>query len=92
MSYSRPPRLAYVGSDSIDSDEQSVYLMPLPDGPPVILQGSAAVIWLAAARGAPDVHDAVADQLGLEAAEIAGDVGAYLEVLLDQSLLEEGST
>ncbi len=90
MSYSRPPRLAYVAPDPVDGDAQCVYLMPLPDGPPVLLEGSAAVIWLVAVRGVEDVCGAVAARMGAAPGEIADDVGAYLQVLVGRGLLGEG--
>ncbi len=92
MTYSRPRRLGFVAPDVTDGEELLIYLMPLPDGPPVVLEGSGAVIWLVASRGAEEVCDAVAGQLGVEPEEIAKDVDDYLGVLVERGLLDRAES
>lgn len=88
MSYARPARLAYVEGDPADDDKERVYLLLLPDGRPVLLEGSAAVIWLTAAQGADDVGGAVAGRFGVPREKIEDEVISYLTVLCAQGLLE----
>jgi hypothetical protein len=66
-----------------------VFLMPLPDGPPRVLEGSAALIWIVAADGEEEIADAVAGAFGQTAAEIADDVASYLSYLVASQLLVE---
>ncbi len=88
MNYSIPRRLAYVVSDEAPDDVPAVYLMPLPDGPPQVLEGSAAVIWMIAADGGADVAEEVAQVVGRPVPEIAGEVRTYLDYLVDAGFLE----
>ncbi|MFW5471862.1 PqqD family protein [Knoellia sp. CPCC 206450] len=83
--YSVPERVAHVERDA-DGLPQ-VFLMRLPDGPPVALEGTAALIWTFAAEGEADVATAVAKAVGLPREEIADDVEAYLVHLVETGLL-----
>jgi len=83
--YSVPDRVAHVERDA-DGLPQ-VFLMRLPDGPPVALEGTAALIWTCAAAGAGDVAAAVAEQVGESRETIAADVEAYLVRLVELGLL-----
>lgn len=83
--YSVPERVAHVERDA-DGLPQ-VFLMRLPDGPPVALEGTAALIWTFAAEGEADVAAAVARAVELPREEIADDVEAYLVRLVESGLL-----
>ena len=90
MSYRPPGRLAHVH----DEADGVLYLAHLPDGAPLVLQGSAALIWLAA-TGDPrpdhpaDVVTRVAQETGLAVEELRDDVETFLRTLVEQGLLEE---
>ena len=85
--FTRPPRVAFVVPDL---DELQVFLMHLPDGPPFVLKGSAALIWLAAADAEPDVAAAVAAAVGLPRGEVVAEVEGYLAELVAKGLLLAG--
>lgn len=70
------------------SDPAAVFLMQLPDGPPLVLRDSAALIWIVAAEGSTDVQGQVAEAVGRSVEELADEVGAYLDELVDRGLLE----
>ena len=87
MSYRPPGRLAHVH----DEADGVLYLAHLPDG---ALQGSAALIWLAATGeprpdGPAQVTDLVARETGLAAEDLREDVETFLRTLVEQGLLEE---
>lgn len=91
MTYRVPDRVAYVTNDGqLDSTPAPlrVSLMCLPDGVPVVLTGSAALIWLVAAEGSPNVVDDVAEGAGQSAGVIHSDVEAFLAELVGLGLLE----
>ena len=62
--------------------------MQLPDGPPLVLHDSAALIWLVAAEGSSDVPTLVAEAVGRPVEEVAAEVDDYLRDLVDRGLLE----
>ena len=88
IAYRIPPRLAHVVPDGGDRLPSAVFLMRLPDGPPVVLHDSAAWIWLVAADGEPDVAAAVAELVGRPAAEMADEVNHFLDDLVGRGLIE----
>lgn len=90
MTWRRPTRVGFDIVPGTDTDPVTVYLLHLPDGEPQALRGSAALIWILAADGEPDVADALASLLGVARDDIAADVDAYLDVLVAQGWLEEG--
>ena len=90
MSHRRPPLVGYdVLVPVSDADPATVYLMHLPDGQPMALRGTAALIWVLANDGEDDVAAALASLLDTPRPDIADDVDAYLDVLVDQGWLEE---
>lgn len=92
MGYRIPPRVAHVVPDETGDPPSSVFLMPLPDGPPLVLYESAAWIWWLAADGEDDVASAVAELVGLPREDLVGDVTRCLDDLVERGLLEVGST
>lgn len=64
MKYAVPNDVAWV-TDEYDQDEiPAVYLMVLPDGEPLVLTGTAALIWILAAEGedvAPALRAVITD-------------------------------
>jgi hypothetical protein len=92
LRYGIPTRLAHVVVDDTQSDPVTVFLMQLPDGPPLVLHDSAALIWLLAAEGSSDVPAAVAVAVGRPSEEVSGEVDDYLQDLLDRGLLEVSET
>ncbi|MFW5469858.1 hypothetical protein ACOCJ4_07425 [Knoellia sp. CPCC 206435] len=83
--YSVPARLAFVIAD--DTDAPRVFLMSLPDGPPVVLDDAAAAIWILAASGERDVAAGVGRAVGKARHEVARDVANFLGHLVDEDLL-----
>lgn len=72
------------------SDERpvTVYLLHLPNGEPMALTGTAALIWVLASDGEPDVAFALAELLGEQTENIRGHVTEHLTTLVGQGLLE----
>ncbi len=87
--YRIPNRVAHVVPDGEPDLPEALFLMQLPDGPPQVLHGPAAWIWLVAADGEPDVADAVAHLAGRPRQEVAADVEQFLADLVSRGLLEE---
>lgn len=87
MRYRVPPRLAYVVDDQV-AESPVVYLMQLPDGAPLVLQGSGGAIWALAADGVDDVPATLATALGCRVEEISADVRSFLDDLVSRRLLE----
>lgn len=85
MPYDVPTRLAFVVPDDVETPQ--VFLMPLPDGPPVVLHDISAVIWVLAADGEADVAAAVGEVVGVSPDEVEGDVAQHLEELVAKRLL-----
>ena len=88
MTYTLPRRLGHVTLPPQDGRPVAVYLMPLPDGDPVSLHGTAALIWTLAAEGEADVPAALADLLAVDVHAVAADTHAYLDSLVEAGLLE----
>lgn len=84
--YSVPKRVAHV--ERAENGLPQVFLMRLPDGPPVALEGTAALIWTLAVEREEDVAGAVAEVTGVDRADIADDVEAYLVTLVETGLLD----
>lgn len=92
----RPSHVAIVDQPAAVTGDGSpggvVYLGPLPDGPVVVLQGVAAVIYRAAVSDTgTDLVELVAAGLGVEPAEVDGEeVEQFLTELHERGLLEGG--
>ena len=75
--------VAWVSHEELDGgDQPTAYLSRLPGGPPILLEGSGCVVWLALADGG------TLEELTLAAAEMAGlaphEVRDDVETLVDQ--------
>lgn len=75
--------------DSEPAGDDVCYAALLPDGPPVLLRGSAAEIWRAAVRGGSvaSITADVADEIGVSARDIEFDVREFLDDLVARGLL-----
>ena len=80
-------RVAWLDPDG-DGGEV-VYATTLPDGPPLVLRGPAAVIFLAAADGGPveEVLDRVTETTDAPAEQVRADVLAFLAQLASLGLV-----
>ena len=87
MRYRVPPRLAYVVDDQV-AESPVVYLMQLPDGAPLVLQGSGGAIWALAADGVDDVPATLAAAVDSPIEQIQDDVDGFLAELVARGLLE----
>lgn len=69
--------------------EGVVYAAPLPDGPPVVLDGPGAVVWRALVPGGSlaDVVERVAAEVGASAEVVAADVATFVDRLVDGRLV-----
>jgi hypothetical protein len=72
----------------------TVYAAPLPDGPPFVLAGPGAAIWLALAEGGTldEVTHRVADDVGSAAEVVAADVATFVTGLVDAGLVVRRTT
>jgi hypothetical protein len=75
--------------DLTDRDPGALYATALPDGPPVVLRGPAAVIFRAAVGGgtADEVAARVAVEAGQSPEVILADVLGFLDELIDLGIL-----
>lgn len=80
------PDVAWLyGADFLHNDH-AVYAMVVPDGEPLVLGGSAAMVWEAALNDG-DTVELVAWASGADPAEIAPHVAAFLFDLVARGLL-----
>lgn len=75
--------VAWVSQEELDGgDEPTAYLTRVPGGPPILLEGSGCVVWLALAEGG------TMEQLIAAAAAMSGETEATVtddvETLIDQ--------
>ena len=71
--YALPPDVAV--ARAVDG---TLFVMPLPDGPPRALNGSAEVIWEVAVSGSGQIVQDVAEAFDVAPEEIASDVEVAL--------------
>lgn len=83
--YVVPARMAVVVDEAGESAR--VFLMSLPDGPPVVLSHTSALIWLLATDGEVDVVAAVSAIVGQSPELIGADVRRHLDELVGRALL-----
>lgn len=86
MSYRVPQGVAHL-VDQDGAGDARVYLMQLPDGPPRVLEGSAAVIWLAAVQEGIASPEEVADLFDGDPGEIIVGARSFLAELVSSGLL-----
>jgi hypothetical protein len=68
--------------------DDTVYVAPLPDGPILVLEAVAAVIWVAACGGpASTTAERVAIATGLPVERVRADVDAFVSELVERHLL-----
>jgi hypothetical protein len=88
--YRVAPDVAWVDARAAGQESTEVFLARMPDGPPLVLQGSAWLVWSVVTEHA-DLDDVVA-QIALHTsstpATVAPDVEAFLERLVAQGLLD----
>ncbi len=77
----------------VGPETDTVYLSHLPHGSLMVLQGTGAMIWeeaVATAGGSTedDLVHRLAARVGLPPADIDGDVRTFVELLMEQGLLE----
>lgn len=75
--------VAWVSQEDLDGGaEPTAYLTRVPGGPPILLEGSGCVVWLALAEGGTmdQLVAATAAMTGAPEAEVRADV----ETLIDQ--------
>ncbi len=89
MTYTVPSRVAHVLGERGDTTGPELFLMRLPDGLPLRLGGTAALIWLVASEGSEDVVSDVAEVVGRLPGDVEQDVIGYLELLVRRGLLEQ---
>ena len=81
--------IAWVSREEYDNDGlQVAYVCALPHGPTIVLEGSACLVWLALGEGCgtlDDIARSAADQVGLTAESVVGDVEALLTQLVEMS-------
>ncbi len=67
----------------------AVYVAPLPDGPPLVLEGSSALVWAAVVEGGrvDDLVDRVAQAAGESAEAVAPGVAAFVDGLVAAGVL-----
>jgi hypothetical protein len=75
--------------DLAERGQDAVYASALPDGPPMVLQATAALIFLEAAKGGTvdEVVARVAEESGQSAQEIRADVVGFVDELVHAGLL-----
>lgn len=89
-SYAVAGDVAWVSREDLDSgDQPAAYVTRLPDGPPMVLEGPACVVWLAVADGgtAEEVVARTAELAGVGAAVVRDDVTRLLAELMTAGLV-----
>jgi hypothetical protein len=84
-----PDNVAEVSfTDVTDPDPGPVYLGLVPDGPCIVLHGSARAIWAVAPGAEVSVVDRVAELTEMDADVIAADVDRFVAELLAKGFLD----
>lgn len=85
MRFSVADDVAWVSQDDLDDgDEPMAYVTRVPGGPPILLEGSGCVVWLALADGGTleEITAAAAQMTGAAVAEISEDVATLVDQLV----------
>jgi hypothetical protein len=94
--YRLAPGVAWVEVESGAHDpagtEPRAVVARVPDGPPVALHASSAVVWMCALDGgdAEQVISRVVEATGEDRGRVASQVTAFLDDLVDRGLLTLG--
>ena len=89
MTTYRVPR--YVAHDVVEGlvdEDLAVFVMHLPDGPPMVLRAMAGWLWLLAVDGERDLVEEVATATASDPEVIGPEIAAFLEALVRDGLLE----
>lgn len=89
MRYTLAPDVAYVVADDFVPGDDAIYLMQVPDGAPIGLNGSGAFVLLAVLDGLDPVEAAAAAS-GLSADEVGPDVRVFVDDLVARRVLVPG--
>lgn len=84
--------VAWVSEEGLDADgTPTAYLTRLPGGPPIMLEGSGCLVWLALAEGGtlPEVTAAAAAMSGSTVEEVSEDVAMLVDQLVAIALVRE---
>lgn len=85
MRFSIADDVAWVSQDDLDDgDEPMAYVARVPGGPPILLEGSGCVVWLALADGGTlaEITAAAAEMTGAAVDEISEDVATLVDQLV----------
>ena len=77
--------VAWVSEEDLDGGEEpTAYLTRLPKGPPILLEGSGCVVWLALDEGGTmeEIVAAAAAMTGAEPDDISADVATLVDQLV----------
>ena len=88
-SYEIAPDVAWIDAQAAGQNSTEVFATVMPDGPPLVLQGSAWLVWTVVAEHA-ELDDVVAQVATLTSSEpdaVAPEVEVFLERLVAQGLL-----
>lgn len=89
-SYTVADDIAWVSREDLDSGEGPVaYVASLPQGPTMVLEGSACLVWLLVAEGGTldDIARGAAEQADLATEDVIGDVEILLTELVDAGVV-----
>jgi len=75
-------------SSEVDADQGHAYVAAIPDGPLVVLDGPAFVIWKVAEGEEDTVVSRVAELTATSPGSIRADVEHFVERLVEQGFLE----
>ena len=84
--------VAWVSEDDLDAgDEPTAYVARLPSGPPILLEGSGCVVWLALADGGTmeELTAAAVAMTGASPDEIKDDVATLVDMLVAIRIVRE---
>jgi hypothetical protein len=84
--------VAWVSQDDLDAaDEPTAYVARLPSGPPILLEGSGCVVWLALADGGTveELAAAAGAMTGASPDEIKDDVAMLVDMLVALRVVRE---
>jgi hypothetical protein len=84
--------VAWVSQHDLDAgDEPTAYVARLPSGPPILLEGSGCLVWLALADGGSmdELIAAVTVMSGASTDEITDDVTSLVDLLVAIRIVRE---